>query len=351
MKHTTLGRNGPTVSALCLGSMTWGSQNTEAEGHAQIERALAAGVNFIDTAEMYPANPGPNDQPGATEAIIGSWLAKSGRREEIVLASKITGEGSQRARAGVAPTPPITPAEIEKALDASLKRLRTDHIDLYQLHWPNRGSYHFRRYWGWTPPAHDPARERQEIADILGALDRAIDAGKIGHVGLSNETAWGLMLFLEVAERHALPRVVSIQNEYSLLCRLFDLDLGEICMAEGVSLLAYSPLATGILSGKYAGDKTPPNTRRALNATLNGRITPQLWPAHDAYLDLAKGSGLDPAAMALAFCLSRPFMGAAIFGATSLDQLDTALSAASLTLTEEQSAAIEAIHRRFPAPI
>lgn len=351
MIRKTLGRNGPDVSALCLGSMTWGSQNDAAEAHAQIDRALAAGVDFIDTAEMYPANPGPGDAPGATETIIGEWLAKTGRRNEITLATKITGEGSQRARAGVAPTPPINPAEIATALDASLKRLRTDHVDLYQLHWPNRGSYHFRRYWGWVPKPHDAAAERQEIADILGALSKLIEAGKIGHVGLSNETAWGLMQFLEVAERENLPRVVSIQNEYSLLCRIFDLDLAETCMAEGVSLLAYSPLSGGVLSGKYVGDATPPDTRRALNATLNGRITEHLWPAHDAYLALARESGLDPAQMALGFCLSRPFMGAAIFGATKMEQLETALGAADRELPEDVLDGIEAIRRRWPMPI
>lgn len=351
MRMKRLGRAGPEVSTLCLGSMTWGSQNSEAEGHAQIDRALDAGINFIDTAEMYPANPGPNDAPGATEAIIGSWLAKSGRREDIILASKITGEGSQRARDGQAPTPPINAAEIEKALDGSLKRLRTDHIDLYQLHWPNRGSYHFRKHWTWAAPAHYRAAQRQEAADILGALSRAIDAGKISHVGLSNETAWGLMLFLDLAEQEGLPRVVSIQNEYSLICRLFDLDLAEVCMTEGVGLIGYSPLACGVLSGKYAGDVTPPGTRRALNATINGRLVEHVWPAHDAYLSLATEEGLEPAQMALAFCMSRPFMTAPIFGATSLAQLEVALGAAEVTLSETVLERIAEIHRRHPTPI
>lgn len=351
MEYRKLGRTGPSVSPLCLGSMTWGSQNTQAQAHKLIERAVDAGVNFIDTAEMYPAHPRERDMPGDTEKILGNWLAKPGNRHRVRIASKITGEGSRRGRDGVSPTPPIGPEEIAKAIDGSLKRLKTDHIDLYQLHWPNRGSYHFRQNWGWLPKPHNAARIRQDVADILGALQIAIDAGKIRHVGLSNETAWGLTLFLEAAAHSGLPRVLSVQNEYSLLCRLFDLDLGEICMAENVGLLAYSPLACGLLTGKYAGNETPPKSRRALNETLGGRITPNIWAAHDAYIELARKAGLEPAAMAIAFCLSRPFMGSAIFGATTPEQLDIALSSAALRLPEDVSTEIEAIHRRHPMPM
>jgi len=346
MQYKTLGRTDLRVSTLCLGSMTWGSQNTEAEGHEQIAYALDHGINFIDTAEMYPANPGPNDYAGKTEEYIGSWIAASGRRQEVVLASKITGAGSERARGGA----PIDAAGIRQSLDGSLKRLRTDYIDLYQLHWPNRGSYHFRQHWGYDPAGVNAAEMRAHVEDVLGELQRQIDAGKIRHVGLSNETAWGTAMFLEVAEREGLPRVATIQNEYSLLCRLFDLDLAELCIAENVDLLAYSPMACGILSGKYAGDQTPAGSRRSLNATINSRITETTWPAHDAYLDVAKRHGLDPAQMALAFCLTRRFMGAPIFGATSMAQLKTAIAAAELVLAEAVLDDIAAVHRRHPMP-
>ncbi|MEO0363795.1 MAG: aldo/keto reductase, partial [Pseudomonadota bacterium] len=305
MKTKTLGRTDLAVSELCLGSMTWGSQNTEAEAHAQIDYALDHGVDFIDTAEMYPANPGPNDHPGKTEEFIGSWIAKSGRRNDVVLATKITGEGSGRTRGDEDATAPIGPETIPSAVERSLKRLRVDHIDLYQLHWPNRGSYHFRRYWDFDPTGREPDAVRQDIADTLGALSREVEAGRIRHIGLSNETAWGVSLFLEIAEREGLPRVATIQNEYSLMCRIFDTDLAEVCCAEDVDLLAYSPLACGILSGKYAGDATPQSSRRSINETIGGRLTANAWPAHDAYLDIARRHGLDPCAMALAWCLTR----------------------------------------------
>ena len=185
----TLGRTPLRVSPLCLGSMTWGAQNTEAEGHAQLDRALELGLNFIDTAEMYPASPGPDDHPGKTEQVIGSWVAKTGRRDDVVIATKITGEGSARTRGDEEKTALIGPETIPSAIDRSLKRLNTDYIDLYQLHWPNRGSYHFRRYWNFDPSGRDPKSVRQDIADTLGALGRAVEAGKIRHIGVSNETA------------------------------------------------------------------------------------------------------------------------------------------------------------------
>ncbi len=350
MERRALGRGGPEVSALCLGTMTWGSMTDEAEAHRTLDRALDAGIDFVDAAEMYPALPGPDDHPGKTEEILGNWIARTGRRNEIFLATKITGEGSARARDGVSPTPMIDAKEIGKALDASLRRLRTDHVDLYQLHWPNRGSYHFRRNWGWAAPAHDRAKEARDAAEILGALARAQEAGKVREIGLSNETAWGLMLFLDVAEREGLPRVKAIQNEYSPFCRLFDTDLAEVARSEGVGLIGYSPLAMGLLTGKYAGGVVPEGTRRARNPGLNGRVTETFWPAHDGWLALAAERGLDPGEMALAFCMSRPFMTAPIFGATSAAQLDLPIRAAGLRLDAETQGAIEALNRRFPMP-
>ncbi|WP_416897647.1 MAG: aldo/keto reductase [Minwuia sp.] len=348
MKYRKLGRTDLEVSTLCLGSMSWGARNTEAEGHAQIDLALDRGINFIDTAEMYPADPLPEDHFGRTEEIIGTWLAKTGRRGDIVLASKISGEGAKRGTAGGAP---ITPETIGPALDASLKRLQTDCIDLYQLHWPNRGSYHFRRYWHYDPTGRNPEGTRQNIADVLGELQRQIEAGKIRHVGLSNETAWGTAQFIRASEEHGLPRVASIQNEYSLMCRIFDTDLAELCCNEDVDLICFSPLAGGILSGQYAGDTIPRGSRRERNPELGGRITGNLWPAHDAYMALAKEHGLSPVQMALAFCLTRPFMGAAIFGTSSVEQLEEVLGTADLTLSDEVMDGIAAVYRRHPMPI
>lgn len=346
MQYRKLGRSDLNVSTLCLGSMTWGSQNTEAEGHAQIDRALDAGVNFVDVAEMYPANPGPDDHWGDTEKIIGTWLAKTGRRKDMILATKVSGAGMKRVRDGA----PISSATIREALDGSLGRLQTDYVDLYQLHWPNRGSYHFRQNWEYDPTAQNTDEARAHIADVLEGLQKEVDRGRIRHIGLSNESAWGVQQFLSVAEAEGLPRVISIQNEYSLLCRHYDLDLAETSHHEGVDCLAFSPLACGVLSGKYSGGKVPAGSRRSLNDTLGGRVTDRLWPATDAYLGIARDAGLDPCQMALAFCLARPFMGAAIFGATNMAQLEVALGAADMVLSADVLEAIGAAHRAHPMP-
>ncbi len=346
MQYRPLGRTGVEVSALTLGSMTWGSQNSEAEGHAQLDAAIDAGINLVDTAEMYPTTPQSSQTTGHTEAIIGSWLARRGRRDDVLIATKITGEGHGYIRDGA----PITAEAIDRAVADSLRRLRTDYIDLYQLHWPNRGSYHFRKW-----PDYDPSDQArnvdEDIARLLGALQRHVDAGAIRFVGLSNETCWGTGRFLAAAEAGAGPRVVSIQNEYSLLCRGFDLDLAELAHHEQVGLLAFSPLAAGILTGKYAGDLTPAGSRRSINDTVGGRLTPAVTAAVDEYLAVARRHQLDPAQMALAFCLSRPFMTSAIFGATSMAQLDNSLAAADLVLDAEVLAEIGAVHRRYPLPM
>lgn len=347
MQYRDLGRTGLRVSALCLGSMTWGTQNTEAEGHEQIDAALDAGVNFIDTAQMYPTTPQGEETTGDTERIIGTWLAKSGRRDDVILATKVTGEGHSFIRGG----DPITPGVIRDAVDASLRRLQTDYIDLYQLHWPNRGSYHFRRNWTYDPSSQSRERTLADIRECLEALGELVDAGKIRHVGLSNETCWGTSRFLAIAAANGLPRIASIQNEYSLLCRHFDLDLAELSHHESVGLLAFSPLAGGVLTGKYQGDRTPPGSRRALNENVGGRYNEYAVPAIDGYLDVARKHDLDPVHMALAFCLSRPFMTSVIFGATSMAQLDNSLAAADLELGQEVIDDIEAVRRRYPMPI
>lgn len=346
MKTVPLGRGGPEVSCLCLGTMTWGSQNTAEEGHAQLDMALDRGVSFMDTAEMYPVAPVRADTVGRTEEIIGDWFAKSGRRNDWILATKITGANGGFVREGAG----ITPASIRAAVEASLRRLRTEHIDLYQFHWPNRGSYHFRRHWAYDPSAQDRAATLADMEACLRTLGALVEEGKIRHFGLSNETAWGTCQWLRLAEENGLPRAQSIQNEYSLLCRLYDTDLAELGVNEDVTLLGWSPLAAGLLTGKYAGDVTPEGTRRARQPDLNGRITPRVWETVSAYLGVANAHGLDPVQMAIAFVLQRPFPVVPIVGATSTAQLDKLLRAAEVTLTEDVLADIALAHRAHPMP-
>lgn len=346
MERVELGRTGIEVSRLCLGTMTWGSQNTEAEGHTQADMAIASGVTFWDTAEMYPTNPVRAETVGNTERIIGTWLRARGGRSRLQIATKISGAGQRMVRDGA----PITGASLRLAVEQSLTRLQTDYIDLYQLHWPNRGSYHFRQAWRYRPQVTDRAAVEAHMLDVLEAAAALIAEGKIRAIGLSNESVWGAGLWLSLAERHGLPRMASVQNEYSLLCRQFDTDWCEFSMVENMPLLAFSPLATGLLSGKYAGDVTPEGTRRSFTPDLGGRVTPQVFPAVAAYLGIAAAHGLDPCQMAIAFCLSRPFPCLPIIGATSLAQLTTNIAAAELVLTEAVQADIAAVHRQFPMP-
>ncbi len=344
MQHIALRTTGLTVSEICLGSMTWGSQNTEAEGHAQLDLARDHGVNFIDTAEMYPVNPVRAETVGRTEEIIGTWLAARGGRDGLVIASKVTGQG-QVVRSGA----PITGASLRGALEGSLRPLQTDVIDIYQLHWPNRGSYHFRQHWTYAPKA-ERAETRAHMLDVLAEAAKLIAEGKIRHIALSNESAWGAAQWLSLAEAHGLPRMMTVQNEYSLLCRQFDTDWAELSVMEDMPLLAFSPLATGLLTGKYAGDVTPEGSRRSLNPTLSDRITPQVFPAVAGYLGVAARHGLDPAQMAIAWCRTRPFACLPIIGATSLAQLKTNLGAAGLVLSPEVLDEIEEVRRLHPMP-
>ncbi|MRU14618.1 aldo/keto reductase [Roseovarius sp. A21] len=346
MKKNRLGRTGIEVSALCLGSMTWGSQNTMEEGHAQIDRALERGLNFIDTAEMYPVNPIAKETIGRTEEVIGEWFAKSGRRDEVVLASKHSGEGMKHAREGA----PISSKTIPEAVEGSLRRLKTDYIDLYQFHWPNRGSYMFRKNWQYDPSGQDKTATLAHMEDALEALQKQVDKGNIRAFGLSNESAWGTAQWLRMSEDKGLPRVASIQNEYSLLCRLYDTDLAELSVNENVGLLAFSPLAAGLLTGKYQGGAVPEGSRMTLNETLGGRKTGRALDAVGAYLEIAARHGLDPAQMAIAWCMTRPFMGSVIFGATSVTQLDVALGAGNVSLSDEVLEEIDAAHRAHPMP-
>ena len=345
MKFQKLGRTELDVSKICLGTMTWGKQNTQEEGHDQLDFAFEQGVNFIDTAEMYPVPPDA-DTYTATEDIIGQWLAKTGRRKDVVLATKIAGPGPRWIREG---KNRIDPANLKLALEGSLKRLRTDYIDLYQLHWPNRNSYHFQRHWNYQVQG-----ATQEVKDnlkaVLETLDDFVKAGKIRYVGLSNETAWGISKYLELSERHGLPRMVSVQNEYSLLCRLAEPDLHEIAVREDCGLLAWSPLSRGILSGKYLGGVRPAGTRLAIDPRPDTRSTPRCEEAVGSYVALAKEHCLDPCQMALAFVNTRPFVTSTIIGATNLQQLRSNIESINVELSKDVLSEIDRIRRHNPMP-
>ncbi|OWY03721.1 aldo/keto reductase [Thioclava sp. F1Mire-8] len=347
MRKLELGQSGIMVSEICLGTMTWGSQNTEAEGHDQIDFALDRGINFLDTAEMYPVNPVKAETLGRTEQIVGTYLAKRGKRDDLVVATKITGEGSHAIEGG----PVISPTRIRQAVTDSLTRLQTDYIDLYQFHWPNRGSYHFRKTWRFDP-SKQPSK--QEVLDDMSACLETLEAlrqeGKIREFGLSNESAWGTAQWLALAAAGKGPRVESIQNEYSLMCRYYDLDLGELGQQEKVTLLAYSPLAAGILTGKYSGDVIPENTRRSLVNNLGGRANPRAFEIADRYVALAKEFDLHPVTMAIAWVMSRPFPVIPIVGATSVDQLKTNLDAEGVELPKELLDKIAELHKHYPMP-
>ena len=344
MRQIDFGQTGIKVSELCLGTMTWGTQNSETEGHAQMDMALERGVNFWDTAEMYPVNPVTKETAGRTEAIIGSWFAARGGRERIVLATKIAGGNQAAVRDGALPTA----AFLRQAVEDSLKRLQTEWIDLYQIHWPARTHYHFRNTWAYDPRVNDRVKTEALMIEILEESAKLIAAGKIRALALSNETVWGTAKWLSLAERHGLPRIASVQNEYSLLCRQFDTDWAELSVMENLPLLAFSPVACGILSGKYQGDVTPQGSRRSLNPALSGRMGPRTLPTTQVYLDIASKHGLDPCQMAIAFCQSRPFQTIPIVGATSLAQLANSL--ATITLSPEVLADIDAAHRAHPRP-
>lgn len=346
MEYATLGRTGIKVSRIGLGTMTWGRQNTENEGHEQLDYALDAGINFIDTAEMYPVPP-QEHLYAVTETIIGNWIAARKNRDKFVLATKIAGIGIGWVRGG---TEPISGKAIPTAVDASLKRLQTDYIDLYQLHWPNRASYSFGNVWNFQPANIPLAEVEANFHDCLLALDALVKAGKIRAVGLSNETAWGTMQWLRQAEKHGLPRMASIQNEYSLLDRIFDLDLAEVALYEDVGLLAWSPLATGILTGKYLNGQLPEGSRRTLGNRHNHRLHPLVDVATQRYLDIAAKYGLDPAQMAIAFTLAQPFVTSSLIGATSMAQLKTDIAAKDVKLDAAVLADIGAVYRELPRP-
>ena len=346
MQDRFLGGTDVRVGALSLGTMTFGEQNTEAEGHAQMDRAVAAGVNLFDAAELYPIPPKPETQ-GRTEEIIGSWLKARGGRDKVLVATKAVGRtGMGWFRGGPAK---LDRANLTAALERSLRLLGTDYVDLYQMHWPDRIVTGFgSNPTIWRVPEH--AADEVPIEETLGVLADFVAAGKVRHIGVSNESAWGVMTWLAAAARTGLPRIVSVQNAYSLVNRTFEGSLAEVAEREKVGLVAYSVLAQGFLTGKYRDGARPAGSRLALFDRQQRYQGPHAAEAVAAYCDLAAEAGLDPAQMALAFAMSRPFTTTVLIGATTMAQLDTALGAADVTITPELEAKIDAIHRRWMNP-
>lgn len=343
MKYTTLPNTDVKVSKICLGTMTFGQQNTEAEGHSQLDFAFEKGINFIDTAEMYSV-PARQETYGSTEEIIGTWFKKSGKRDEVVLASKIAG-----------PNPLFTymrdkndfsPASIKFALDQSLKRLQTDYIDLYQLHWPERKTNTFGQRGfkiieeGWE----------DNIQQVLETLQGFIQEGKIKNIGVSNETPWGMMRFLEESKKHNLPRISTIQNPYSVVNRSFEVGMSEICYRENVGLLAYSPMAFGVLSGKFLTGESHPNARINLFPQFARYNSENTREATRLYNEIAKDFGLTLTELALAFIEKQPFVTSTIIGATNLQQLEQNINTINVSLSEEIMVEVEKVQNAFPNP-
>lgn len=343
MQYTKLGETDIRVSRLCLGTMTFGEQNTEAQAHAQLDRALMRGINFIDTAEIYPVPPKGETQ-GLTEQYIGSWLRARGKREEVVLASKASGPGDwmRHLRGG----PRLNGDHLERALSDSLRRLQTDYLDLYQIHWPARNTNFFGRL-GFEP---GPEPEATPIEETLEVLAGFVEQGRVRHIGISNETPWGTMRYLCLAREHGWPRIVSVQNPYNLLNRSYEIGMAEISHREHAGLLAYSPLAFGVLSGKYLHGARPPKARISLFARFDRYSNEAGTRATERYVALAREHGLRPAQMALAYVTSRPFVTSNIIGATTLEQLDEDIDSIDLSLSEEVLSGIEAIQREYPNP-
>ncbi|GGD01131.1 NADP-dependent oxidoreductase [Pyruvatibacter mobilis] len=344
MDYRPLGTTDIKVSSICLGTMTWGEQNTEAEGHEQMDYAVERGINFFDTAEMYAVPPRKETQ-GSTEQIIGTWFKERKNRDKIILATKVAGRSNFDWLRNDGGYTNHTAAQIEEAVDKSLKRLQTDYIDLYQLHWPDRpinlfGGLGYKHIDG----DHTPL---EEILDTLGKL---VKAGKVRHVGLSNETPWGTMKFLQIAEARGLPRMQSIQNAYNLINRTFELGGSEIAHREKVGLLAYSPLAQGYLTGKYRNGANPEGSRKKLFNRLQRYETPAADRAMESYFKIAEKHGIDPSQMALQYVTQRPFVTSNIIGATTMEQLKTDIDSVDLEMSEELLKEIEAAHLEQPNP-
>ncbi len=341
MDYSNLGETGIQVSRICLGTMTFGEQNSQKESHCQLDLAFERGVNFFDTAEMYPIPPKAATQ-GLTETYVGHWLSRTGLRDKVILATKVTGPGDWIAH--IRGGPRLDERQIRQALEGSLTRLRTDYIDLYQVHWPERRT----NFFGHLGYRHQPENDGVPIAETLEVLASLVEEGKVRTIGISNETPWGVMQYLNLAHQHGWPRIVSIQNPYNLLNRTFEIGLAEFSHREHVGLLAYSPLAFGVLSGKYLNGAHPPGARLTLFPHYARYSAPHIESIVRRYVDLAKSHGLTPAQMALAYVNSRPFLTANIIGATTLKQLAEDIDSIDIELTEEVIAEIEAIHAACP---
>ncbi|PAU80052.1 NADP(H)-dependent aldo-keto reductase [Halovibrio salipaludis] len=342
MEKRQLGRTGIEVSVIGLGTMTWGEQNTEQEAFEQLDYAVDQGINLIDAAEMYPVPPRAETQ-GLTETYLGNWLKNRGKRDDLVIATKVTGRSDMDYIRG---GPRLTREQIHQAVNDSLKRLRTDYIDLYQVHWPERKANFFGKL-GYNPVDDSDA---VPIEETLEALNELVEAGKIRHIGLSNETAWGAMTWLKEAERRGWTRPVSIQNPYSLLNRSYEVGLAEVSLREDCGLLAYSPLAFGALSGKYLGGQKPAGARLTEFSRFTRYTSEQAQEATQAYVNLAGEHGLSPAQMALAWVNSRSFLTSNLVGATTMEQLSENIGSASIQLSEELLDRIEALHQRYTYP-
>jgi aryl-alcohol dehydrogenase-like predicted oxidoreductase len=343
MKTRTLGRTDIAVSEICLGTMTWGEQNSEREAAEQLDLATAEGINFIDAAEMYPVPPRAETQ-GLTETYLGNWLAKRGRRDDLVIASKVAGPGNGLTylRNG----PRLTRSHIRNACEDSLQRLQTDYIDLYQVHWPDRNA----NFFGKLGYQHQPDEQSTSIEETLEALHELVQEGKIRHVGISNETPWGTAEYLRLSRERNWPRIVSIQNPYNLLNRTFEVGAAEVACREQVGLLAYSPLAFGVLSGKYLGGQRPDGARLSLYTRFVRYTSKRGEEATQAYVNLAKQHGLSPVQMALAYVTGRDFVTSNIIGATSVEQLQENINSALIVLDDQVLSDIEALHEEFTHP-
>jgi len=343
MKYTKLPNTDIKVSKICLGSMTWGNQNTETEGHLQLDYALDQGVNFIDTAELYPV-PATAEKQGKTSKIIGTWLKKSGNRDKVILASKIAGPGDYTAHIR---TTGFSKQSIKDAVDNELNRLQTDYIDLFQLHWPERNTNTF----GVRDYQHSPNDAWQDnFKEVLESLDEVIKVGKVRNIGLSNEKAWGTMRYLEESKKNNLPRPITIQNAYSLINRVYEGDMAEISMRENIGLLVYSPMAFGVLSGKYIKNTAAEDSRLKLFPRFARYSSNQATNATKKYLELAEANNMSLAQMALAFVNQREFVTSNIIGATNLEQLKENISSIDLELSDEVINAINKIHNVIPNP-
>jgi len=344
MEYRYLGNTDIEVSAICLGTMTWGQQNTEADAHAQLDTAFDTGINFIDAAEMYPI-PTKSETCGRSEQYIGNWINARNNRDSIILATKVAGPGDwlPHIRGGSAR---LDKSNIEAAVDNSLRSLQTDYIDLYQLHWPERKT----NFFGKLGYIHDDTENPVAIEETLHALAGIVASGKVRFIGLSNETPWGLMKFLQLAQQYNLPRVVSVQNPYNLLNRSFEIGNAEIAHREKVGLLAYSPLGFGVLSGKYLNNAKPEDARLTLFESYKRYTKPAATEATADYVALATDAGIDPSQMALAYVNSRPFLTSTIIGATTPAQLKSDIDSIDMKLSDDVVERIEEIHRQHPNP-